>query len=103
MLRTAVGQFQGQSPGDWNNGAALKYVQSSSEPSFGVRLQSFTNIPPPSSDLNLDISARHTCQDYYGYDTWVAGHRNGQSGLENPGTADIQSKCRAIDELLCFV
>ncbi|MHA6802829.1 lysozyme family protein [Salinifilum ghardaiensis] len=30
-------------------------------------------------------------QEHYGMDTWFAGHRNGESGLENPDTADIQN------------
>lgn len=34
------------------------------------------------------------CQNYYGLDRWVAGHRNGASGLANPNTQDIQSKSR---------
>lgn len=44
-----------------------------------------------SDDLAADIEARHTSEKFYGYDTWVSGHRNGESGLENPGTDDIKS------------
>ena len=46
-----------------------------------------------SSDLYADVAARWGCQNYYGYDKWFAGHRNGASGLANPNTADINSKC----------
>jgi hypothetical protein len=43
-----------------------------------------------SSDLAKDIKARHDGQDYFGYDVWFAGHRNGASGIQNPYTDDIQ-------------
>ena len=42
-----------------------------------------------SSNLTKDIKARHDGQKYYGYDVWFAGHRNGQSGINNPYTQDI--------------
>lgn len=45
-----------------------------------------------SSELDKDIKARHESEEHYGYDVWVAGHRNGQSGLDNPKTDDIASK-----------
>jgi len=43
-----------------------------------------------SSNLTKDIKARHDGQKHYGYDVWFAGHRNGQSGINNPYTQDIQ-------------
>ena len=43
-----------------------------------------------SSDLAKDIKARHDGQNHYGYDVWFAGHRNGNSGIQNPYTQDIQ-------------
>jgi hypothetical protein len=49
-----------------------------------------------SSDLYADVAARWDCQNYYGYDKWFAGHRNGASGLANPNTADIQNYKNAI-------
>lgn len=55
---------------------------------------------PHSDDLDLDISSRHTSQEFYGYETWVSGHRNGQSGLDNPGTDDIKSKCRVSRSII---
>lgn len=42
-----------------------------------------------SSDLNADVTARQECENYYGYDKWFAGHRNGASGIANPNTDDI--------------
>lgn len=45
-----------------------------------------------SSDLYADVASRWDCQNYYGYDKWFAGHRNGASGLANPNTADINSE-----------
>ena len=46
-----------------------------------------------STELDKDIQARHESEDHYGFNVWVAGHRNGQSGLDNPNTDDIASKC----------
>lgn len=43
-----------------------------------------------SSNLTKDIKARHDGQKHYGYDVWFAGHRYGQSGIQNPYTQDIQ-------------
>ncbi len=43
-----------------------------------------------SSNLTKDIKARHDGQKHYGYNIWFAGHRNGQSGIQNPYTQDIQ-------------
>jgi len=65
MIRTACSQFSGQTASQYNNGAVLN------------------------NDLSQDISCRHSSQNYFGYDKWFAGHRNGQSGIENPNTQDI--------------
>lgn len=54
-------------------------------------------LTSPSEDLNADVGARHECQDYYGIDAWFSGHRNGQTGIENPNTPDIQRYRSAID------
>lgn len=62
MIRAACSRFSGQSASQYNNGAALN------------------------SDLNADIECRHASQNYYGYDRWFAGHRNGQSGIEVSGS-----------------
>ena len=72
MLRTACSTFQGQSESQWNNGATLN------------------------SSLSADVSCRHQAQSYYGVDTWFAGHRNGATGLSNPGTSDIAAYKAAV-------
>ena len=46
--------------------------------------------------MYADVASRWDCQNYYGYDKWFAGHRNGASGLNNPYTQDIQSKFSKI-------
>ena len=43
-----------------------------------------------STDLGKDIQARHDGEDKYGFDVWFAGHRNGETGVNNPDTSDIQ-------------
>ncbi|KAF3046031.1 hypothetical protein E8E12_010494 [Didymella heteroderae] len=74
MLRACASRagFKGQSQANWNNGAKLN------------------------SDLYADVASRWDCQNYYGYDKWFAGHRNGASGLANPNTADINNYKSAI-------
>lgn len=47
---------------------------------------------PCSSDLNLDIKSRHEGEEKYGFETWFSGHRNGESGINNPGTDDINGE-----------
>jgi hypothetical protein len=49
-----------------------------------------------SSDIHADIASRWDCQEYYGLDTWFAGHRNGASGIANPNTPDIAGYREAI-------
>ncbi|KAL2110466.1 hypothetical protein VUR80DRAFT_1142 [Thermomyces stellatus] len=67
MLRACASSagFVGQSESEWNNGAILN------------------------EDTAADVTARAECQAHFGYDTWFAGHRNGESGLNNPNTEDI--------------
>ena len=72
MLRTACSTFRGQTQAQWNNGAALN------------------------TNLSADISCRHQAQTYYGHDRWFAGHRNGETGLNNPNTADILAYRTAV-------
>ncbi|CEI91561.1 hypothetical protein RMCBS344292_05845 [Rhizopus microsporus] len=67
MLRTSTSQFKGQPASDSNNGAVLN------------------------KDLKADIKARHESQKFYGTDKWFGGHRNGESGLNNSDTADINT------------
>ncbi|KFZ02892.1 hypothetical protein V502_11421 [Pseudogymnoascus sp. VKM F-4520 (FW-2644)] len=73
MLRASCSQFTGQSTADYNNGAVLN------------------------SNLKQDIQCRHESESFYGFQTWVAGHRNGKSGLANPGTSDIELYMSAIE------
>ncbi|KAE8157115.1 hypothetical protein BDV40DRAFT_309023 [Aspergillus tamarii] len=66
MLRHSASEFLGQSVGDVKNGAILN------------------------SDLGKDIKARHDGEAKFGFDVWFAGHRNGESGVQNPNTDDIK-------------
>ncbi|PSL52467.1 cellulose or protein binding domain-containing protein [Saccharothrix carnea] len=72
MLRSKCSRFSGQSVSQWNNGAVLN------------------------SNLSADISCLHQSQSGYGLNTWFAGHRNGESGLNNPNTSDINGYKTAI-------
>ena len=67
MLRSSASQFKGQSAGDVKHGEVLN------------------------KDLKADIKARQESQQFYGADKWFAGHRNGESGLNNPHTQDIEN------------
>lgn len=40
-------------------------------------------------DLLLEATVYRECREFFG-DRWLAGHRNGVAGLNNPNTADIQ-------------
>lgn len=66
MIRSTSATFRGQTAAQYNNGAQLN------------------------SNLNLDVTTRKNAQNNYGWDTWAAGHRNGQTGLSNPNTNDIR-------------
>ncbi|KAI9039719.1 glycoside hydrolase family 134 protein [Aspergillus affinis] len=72
MLRTSASEFTGQGVADVDNGAILN------------------------TELDKDILARHESEDHYGFNVWVAGHRNGQSGLDDPNTDDIATYKTAI-------
>jgi hypothetical protein len=72
MLRTSCSQFEGQSSSQWNNGTALN------------------------SNLSEDVSCINQSQAHYGIDEWFAGHRDGQSGLSNPNTTDINNYKTAV-------
>ncbi|OWY42232.1 uncharacterized protein AALT_g11464 [Alternaria alternata] len=67
MLRVCCSRFKGQSQSSWNNGAVLN------------------------SNLNADVQCLNECQSYYGQNKWIAGHRNGETGLNNPNTQDIRN------------
>ncbi|KAK4870408.1 hypothetical protein LT330_004756 [Penicillium expansum] len=64
--------FVGKSESQWNDGAILN------------------------NNVYADVASRWDCQNYYGYDKWFAGHRNGASGLNNPYTQDIQNYKSAV-------
>lgn len=57
-----------------------------------------------STDLGKDIQARHDGEEKYGFDVWFAGHRDGESGVNNPDTADIKgnywSRISAANQLI---
>jgi hypothetical protein len=72
MLRTSCNRFSGQSASQYNNGAVLN------------------------SNLSTDVSCINQSQSHYGVYTWFGGHRDGQTGLGNPGTADINNYRNAI-------
>ncbi|KAE8372930.1 hypothetical protein BDV26DRAFT_297427 [Aspergillus bertholletiae] len=74
MLRQCASRygFKGKSEAQWNDGAILN------------------------SNVYADVASRWDCQNYYGYDKWFAGHRNGASGLSNPNTPDINNYKSAV-------
>ncbi|KAJ5150400.1 uncharacterized protein N7500_010589 [Penicillium coprophilum] len=74
VLRHSASEFLGQSVAEVDNGAILN----------------------TSSDLGKDIQARHEGEDHYGFEIWFSGHRNGESGIKNPGTSDINAYIDAI-------
>ncbi|KAL3471181.1 hypothetical protein BJX99DRAFT_238056 [Aspergillus californicus] len=72
ILRNSASEFLGQTVEDVDNGAILN------------------------SDLGKDIQARHEGEEHYGYEIWFSGHRNGATGVENPGTDDINAYIDAV-------
>jgi hypothetical protein len=52
-----------------------------------------------SSDLAKDIQARYEGENHFGYEIWFSGHRNGESGVNNPLTEDIKGEYLAIQRL----
>ncbi len=48
------------------------------------------------SSLSADVSCLHQSRNHCGIHTWFAGHRNGASGLSNPGTTDINNHRNAV-------
>jgi len=112
MLRECASRFRGQPNYDYNNGNVLKLVNlicvphptalpwaalERSQLPMPYLLNPITDVLPTSSwYLNADVTARRECQNYYGYDKWFAGHRNGASGLSNPNTQDITNYKTAV-------
>ncbi|CAI7567792.1 unnamed protein product [Penicillium viridicatum] len=67
MLRNSASEFKGKTVDQVTDGAILN------------------------KDLKKDIQARHEGEKQFGYETWFSGHRNGESGIKNPGTQDIKN------------
>ncbi|KAL5042098.1 hypothetical protein BDW71DRAFT_211490 [Aspergillus fruticulosus] len=64
---------------------------------FGILKQNyFAYTAGASSDLAKDIQARHEGEENFLYEIWFSGHRNGESGVQNPGTDDIKSYIDAV-------
>ncbi|MFL6126256.1 hypothetical protein [Actinophytocola sp.] len=72
MLRTSCNKFKGQTTSQWNNGSALN------------------------SDLGADVTCVHNSQSYYGINKWFGGHRNGETGVNNYNTTDINNYKTAV-------
>ena len=72
MLRTSVPQYESYGPDASDSGAALN------------------------NNLSWDIQCIHYGQSHYGTSTWFAGQRDGQSGISNPNTTDINNYRNAI-------
>lgn len=72
MIRTSVSQYANPTASQYQAGAALN------------------------TNLSWDIQVLYASQQKYGMDLWFAGHRNGQPGLANPNTADINNYKRAV-------
>lgn len=73
MLRSACSYFKGQSSSQYNDGATLN------------------------SNLSEDVSCINQRLSHYGLTHWLAGHRDGSSGLSNPNTADINNYKTAVN------
>jgi hypothetical protein len=65
MIRSVESQFKSLGANDFHKGEVLN------------------------KDLHLDIQTLHNSQKHYGMDVWFGGHRNGETGLKNHNTADI--------------
>ncbi|KAF2994991.1 hypothetical protein E8E13_004189 [Curvularia kusanoi] len=72
LLRVCCSRFQGQPQSSWNDGALLN------------------------SNLEADVGCLKECQGYFGRDKWLAGHRNGETGLNNPDTQDIHNYINGV-------
>lgn len=72
MIRTSSNKYASLTAKDYNVGAQLN------------------------ASLKWDIEVLHTSQQKYGIDKWFAGHRNGETGVKNSGTADINTYKNAV-------
>ncbi|KAI8330071.1 hypothetical protein BC941DRAFT_456933 [Chlamydoabsidia padenii] len=48
------------------------------------------------TNLKEDIKIRQESEKFYGIDKWFGGHRNGETGLNNPDTQDIANYKNAV-------
>ncbi|CBF71552.1 predicted protein [Aspergillus nidulans FGSC A4] len=74
------------------------FVGQSEDDFFGLasKIYPLTQVSVPSSDVYADVASRWDCQEHYGEQKWFAGHRNGESGLNNPNTQDINNYKNAV-------
>ncbi|KAF8927516.1 hypothetical protein BGZ58_010349, partial [Dissophora ornata] len=72
MIRQAAPQYSNYTSEQWNAGAALN------------------------SNLSWDVKVLKAAQSKWGIDLWFAGHRDGESGFQNPNTTDIQNYRNAV-------
>lgn len=67
MMRQCHADWKNLGAGDYNQGAVLN------------------------SNRSLDVQVYNECRNYFGTQTFFAGHRNGATGLANPNTTDINN------------
>lgn len=72
MIRTSVSQYSSYGASQYNAGAALN------------------------SNLSWDVQVLHASQNKYGIYDWFGGQRDGQTGLSNPSTTDIDNYRNAV-------
>jgi hypothetical protein len=73
MIRTSTKEFKKYTSSDYNKGSILN------------------------NNLKNDIKIRQESQNYYGPDKWFGGHRNGETGLNDPYTQDITNYKNAVN------
>jgi len=66
------------------------------EPWRGLESWQYETSAGLNSQVELDVQVFSSCRAYFG-SSWWAGHRNGQSGIENPSTWDIENFRNAMD------
>jgi len=72
MIRSAVPKYNNLKASDYNTGAALN------------------------QDLSWDVQVLQMSQQFYGIDVWFGGQRDGQTGISNPDTTDINNYKNAV-------
>lgn len=64
----------------------------------GLSKNDFHRADVMNSNLVLDVRVLHSCEQKYG-DKWIAGHRYGETGLNNPSLEVVQQYVRGIDAI----